>query len=244
MMLLDPSSGKHLVHSASDLTAFLEWEALTALNLQALSDLTLAAQRVLPDPVAERVRLVQAGKRKMPMNCFETVAHATLKRQRLKIVHHNRERDDRVEREISPLQLVQYRDNWYVDAVCHLRRGIRCFGIDAIESAEVLDTPADEVDIATLRKALGASYGIFGGDPKGWARIRFSPKRALWVEHEEWHPLQRKTMLKDGSLELEFPYSDEREVLADVLSFGPDARVMAPPDLKKQYKQLVAQMAR
>lgn len=49
MMLLGESDASRLVHSASDLTSFLECEALTALNLQALSDLDLAAKRISPD---------------------------------------------------------------------------------------------------------------------------------------------------------------------------------------------------
>ncbi len=44
MMLLQ-SDRSQLVHSASDLTAFLECEALIALNLKAFSDRDLAAQR-------------------------------------------------------------------------------------------------------------------------------------------------------------------------------------------------------
>lgn len=204
----------------------------------------LRKQGVEPDWVAQRVRLVQAGKRTQQPECFETVAMATLERKRLRILHHNRERNEKLIRDISPQQLVHYRDNWYVDARCHLRRDIRCFGIDAIESAEVLDTPADEIDIGTLRNSLGASYGIFGGQPKDWAKVRFNAKRARWVANEEWHPQQRQTLAKDGSLELEFPYSDEREVLSDILSYGPDVEVIAPQPLKRRYKALAAEMAK
>lgn len=205
-------------------------------------DEMLRRQGVDPGRVAERVRVVHAGKRQLPLKCFERVAQATLARRRIRIVHHNRERDERVEREISPQQLVLYRDNWYVDARCHLRRDIRCFGIDAIESAELLDTEADEVDTKALRRALGASYGIFGGVPKDWATVRFSPRRALWVRHEEWHPEQRQRLLKDGSLELSVPYSDEREMLADVLRHGADAQVISPAGLRRQYREMLSRM--
>jgi predicted RecB family nuclease len=49
MMMLLQSDRSQLVHSASDLTAFLECEALIALNLKALSDPALAALRVADD---------------------------------------------------------------------------------------------------------------------------------------------------------------------------------------------------
>ncbi len=70
-----------------------------------------------------------------------------------------------VERDISPQQLIHYRDNWYVDAWCHLRKDVRSFAIDAIQSAEILDTPAKELDLAAMRQQLDASYGIFAGTP-------------------------------------------------------------------------------
>ena len=55
MMLLSESDASRLIHSASDLTSFLECEALTALNLKALSDPVLASKRIPPD---EGTRLV------------------------------------------------------------------------------------------------------------------------------------------------------------------------------------------
>ncbi len=202
----------------------------------------LGKQGLDPQVLAERMRLVHAGKRRFDRAHFETVAKATMARKRLRIVHFNRERGERTEREISPQQLVHYRDNWYVDARCHLRREIRCFAIDAIEQAQMLQTDAVEVDQDQLRAAMGASYGIFAGSPRGWARLKFSPQRARWVRHEQWHPDQRQKLLADGSLELELPYSDERELLGDVLRFGADVQVLAPPELRARFAHVVQAM--
>ena len=74
------------------------------------------------------------------MKAFETVALATISRKCLRITH-LRERGEKVTRTISPQQLVDYRDNWYVDAWCHLRKGFRSFGVDAIEEVEILSEP-------------------------------------------------------------------------------------------------------
>jgi predicted DNA-binding transcriptional regulator YafY len=202
----------------------------------------LGKQGLDPDVLAERIRLVHAGKRQFSMAHFETLAKATLERKRLRIVHFNRERGQRTEREISPQQLVHYRDNWYVDARCHLRREIRCFGVDAIEQAEILDADAVEVDKDQLRLALGESYGIFAGSPRNWACLKFSPQRSRWVRNEQWHPDQRQVMAADGSLQLEVPYSDERELLGDVLRFGPDVEVLGPPELQDRFVQMLGAM--
>ena len=204
----------------------------------------LERQGLAPRQMAERIRLVHAGKRQLPLAHFQTVAKATFERRRLRIVHFNRQRGDRTEREISPQQLVHYRDNWYVDARCHLRKDIRCFSVDTIEACEILDTPADEVDTEQLRASMSASYGIFGGAPKGWARLRFTAERARWVRNEQWHPDQKSVVHKDGTLELELPYSDERELLGDVLRYGQDVEVLAPAALRGQIANVAIEIVR
>jgi predicted DNA-binding transcriptional regulator YafY len=92
--------------------------------------------------VAKRVRIVHAGKRLVAPQSFEAVASATMARKRVKIQHFNRQSGKTLEREISPQRLVHYRDNWYVDAWCHLRDDLRQFSVDAISSFEVMDAKA------------------------------------------------------------------------------------------------------
>lgn len=189
---------------------------------------------------ARKVRLVHAGKRMPPMSCFDTVAFATFSDRQLQITHFSRQTGLSLDRTISPLRLVHYRDNWYVDAWCHLRGGIRSFSVDAITRAEVHDTPVIEVDEDQLTAILQSSYGIFTGKPKDWAVLRFSVIRSRWVQQEQWHPDQVTRLLPDGQLELEIPYSDERELIGDVLRFGADVEVIRPVELRKRIASVLA----
>ena len=187
--------------------------------------------------VAKRIRIVNAGKRIVIAKSFEAVAAATLARKRLKIWHFGRQNGNTTEREVSPQRLVHYRDNWYLDAWCHLRDDIRSFSIDAITRLEVLDAAAKEVANKRIDEVVGAGYGIFGGAPKAWATLKFTPERARWVAGETWHPNQRSVTEADGSYVLEIPYSDERELIGDLLRFGADVEVLAPPDLCSRIKR-------
>ena len=186
--------------------------------------------------VANRVRMTFAGKRGLELKAFEVVALATITRKRLKITHLNRQRSERVERTISPQELVHYRDNWYIDAWCHLRNGIRSFGVDAIEEVEILTEAAYEVATPDLRKVTQSSYGIFAGQPVAWAVLRFSKHRAQWVEGELWHPEQMATREPDGCYLLKVPYSDDRELLGDILRFGADVQVLEPKELRAKVQ--------
>ena len=192
--------------------------------------------------LSERVRVVHAGKRKMPLKSFEMVAKATVDRKQIEIVHHNRQSGVSVKRIISPQQLIHYRDNWYVDSWCHLRGGVRSFSIDAIEHSTLLEHDAKTIDREQLRKIMQDGYGIFGGQAKAWAELKFTPERARWVQHEEWHPDQKGTIHKDGSYTLELPYSDDRELIGDILRIGPDVKVLGPASLVNHIKVALEKM--
>lgn len=81
------------------------------------------------------------------------------------------------------------------------------------------------------------AYGIFTGKPIAWARLRFTAERARWIKRELWHPLQETRVHADGSYELSIPYSDDREILGDILRFGPDVQVLAPQVLRLKVQQ-------
>ena len=184
------------------------------------------------EDIAKRIRIVHAGKRAVIVKSFEEVAAATLARKRMRITHYSRQNDKTTEREVSPQRLVYYRDNWYVDAWCHLQDDVRCFSIDAISRVSILATPAKEVSAKTIDQSVGEGYGIFGGSPKGWAKLLFTPERARWVAQEHWHPKQRSQTLADRSYVLEIPYSDARELVGDLLRYGADVEVLEPAELR------------
>jgi predicted DNA-binding transcriptional regulator YafY len=208
---------------------------------QRLDDM-LNHQGLDPQQLTQRVRAVSAGKRRMPLATFETIAKAMFERKQARITHHNRLTGETLERTLSPQQLIHYRDNWYLDAWCHLRKDVRSFSIDAVESAIVLEQHAKDIDLAALRKQLDGGYGIFGGVPKDWAELTFSAIRAGWVRHEVWHPQQHGILNSDGSYTLRLPYSDERELIGDILRHGPDVTVTAPFSLRRQVQEQIERM--
>ena len=186
------------------------------------------------EEVQRRIRILTVGAREFHLDHFQSVGSALLRRKRLVIRYHARGTDETLDREISPQRLVHYRDNWYLDAWCHLRDGLRAFSVDAIEKAEILDKRAKDVADKRLNEVLGSGYGIFSGDQVSWATLRFSPERARWVAAERWHSKQIGSVLKDGSYELKVPYSDDRELIMDIMKYGGDCTVVSPQALVKR----------
>ena len=192
------------------------------------------------DQVRERIRLLNLASRPVDPQFFEVVSSALLARRRLALRHYNRVRDEESEREVSPQRLVYYRDNWYLDAWCHLRGGLRSFGLSGVRRAQMLDRRARNVPERLLDAELGAGYGIFAGRRTSRARLRFSATRARWVADERWHPQQRGDWDTDGSYVLEVPYSDSRELLMDILRHGAEVEVLAPASLRREVVDALA----
>lgn len=202
----------------------------------------LTHQGLDPEQLTQRVRALSAGKRRLPLASFETIAKATFERKQVQVRHHNRLTGETLERALSPQQLIHYRDNWYVDAWCHLRKGVRSFSIDAIEAAVILDQAAKDIDLRAMRQQLDGGYGIFAGSPKDWAELKFNAARAGWVQHEVWHPQQQGVLHTDGSYTLRVPYSDERELVGDILRFAEDVEVLGPPNLRQRVQDHLQRM--
>ncbi len=191
------------------------------------------------DDIARRIRILSAAARPYAPQHFQHIAAALMERRRLSIQYAARSNGDTSQREISPQRLTHYRDNWYLDAWCHLRDELRSFAVDAIKAVKTMDAAAQEIPEAELDAALGTGYGIFAGAEVQWATLLFTPERARWVAAEHWHPEQESTFLDDGSYQLRLPYSDDPELIMDILKYGPDCEVVGPAGLRAKVVGLL-----
>jgi len=183
------------------------------------------------EEIKNRVRIERIGAKKINLSSFQDIGSALVKRRRLLINYHSRGRDEFNQREVSPQRLVYYRDNWYLDAYCHLKNALRSFSVDAISKVAVLEVLSKDVSSEALDEELSAGYGIFAGKNIDWAKLKFTPERAKWVSNEVWHPNQIGRFLESGYYELSIPFSDERELLMDILKYGSDIEVIGPETL-------------
>ncbi|MEO5347686.1 MAG: WYL domain-containing protein [Magnetococcus sp. YQC-9] len=57
------------------------------------------------------------------------------------------------------------------------------------------------------------------------------------MAHESWHPEQKGAFDAEGRWVLSFPYSNDTELLMDILRHGPDAEVLEPPELRAEIQK-------
>lgn len=185
-------------------------------------------------PIERKIKLVHFAPRKVEPKHFQLVVGALLESRRLVLQYWSRDRQTETERVISPQQLVHYRENWVLDAWCHRRNALRSFALDAIQSVRVLDETAVEISEEEMQDYFRGGYGIFAGAAKYRARLKFTPERAQWVGEEVWHHDQASRYLDDGSYVLEVPYSNDQELLMDLLRHCPEVEVLAPAALREK----------
>jgi len=230
----------HALLTMQQLLANLDASGLLGPHIQPLmSRLTnlLGSARHPAEEVRKRVKLIPLCARRVSLDPFAAVGSALLRRQRLHIHYYAKSNDQVTERIISPQRLVYYRENWYLDAWCHLRNNLRSFAVDGMQQVETLEESAQEVEDSRLDGELGSGYGIFSGSKLKRAKLRFSPERARWIALEQWHPKQRGKLQKNGQYLLEIPYADDRELIMDILRHVPEVEVMEPAELRQKVQE-------
>ena len=193
----------------------------------------LSAADDTPEDVRARVRLLSSASKRISSPHFETVARAAVKSRRLKIMYYTRSRNERSERTVSPQVIVHYKENWYLIAWCHKADGLRMFALDAIEGAALLNEEALIVPKNQVEDAIGRDFGIYSGKERQWAKLLFTARQTPWVKSETWHPEQIGEIMEDGAYLLIIPYSDIRELMLEILRYGPDVSVLSPPELRQ-----------
>jgi len=106
------------------------------------------------------------------------------------------------------------------------------FAVDAIKSSTLSSERARDMPEKYLKAALESGYGIFSGRRTRIARLRFSAAQARWVSSESWHPQQKATWDKKGNYHLRFPYSNDPELVMDLLRHIPEVEVLGPKSLR------------
>ena len=106
-------------------------QALTAQSdgalAEALGDLGPRLKGLVGERVDHlgRIRVLRQASRKLDDATFRTVTGAVLERKRLSFSYRARSTGEGSVRTTSPQRLTHYRDNWYLDAFDHDKRGLR-----------------------------------------------------------------------------------------------------------------------
>jgi predicted DNA-binding transcriptional regulator YafY len=135
-----------------------------------------------------------------------------------------------------PLHLVFYRSNWYLIALNKDR--LRTYALARILEVDRLPEQRDHREYQEkILEILETPFGIFTTDEDGLletVRLRFSPELTPYIETVILHPRQESEKCEDGGLILSFASFVTPELVAEILKYGPEVRVLSPDSLRER----------
>jgi predicted DNA-binding transcriptional regulator YafY len=161
-----------------------------------------------------------------------SIADALARRRRVRFRY--RSAQGRVgRREVDPYALLFRGGNWYLIGRDQARDDVRAFRLSRL-GGPVKDAgearPAPE-GFEAAKHVQAGPWGL--GEPQATARVAFSPKVAPWAVPSTTGARPMGTT-PDGWVEVEVPSGGTDPFVAWVLSFGPDARLVAPRSLRDE----------
>lgn len=143
-------------------------------------------------------------------------------------------------RTIEPYHAVRYEGDWYIIGFCHLRDDIRTFSIARIEDVRILDRKVSLSPGFDFHSLMGSHFGIH------WSRegeyrvsIRFDASVADYIRERQWHPSQCLEEQENGDIILSMRVNHLLEVKRWVLSWGKNAQVLEPGELRDDIRDTV-----
>lgn len=172
---------------------------------------------------------------------FAALSDAIRESRRLEIEHPGTE-GKYWQRVIDPYRLFYADGFWYVLSWDCGKRDIRTFALDRIRKVEwkgeyFLKKP--DFDIDAYMATSWKQYSL--GEPEEVV-IRFSKDVAGLIKRKKWHPTQRIMERKDGSLDFSVTVAGTDEIMRWVLSWGKDARAIAPKGLAERLRREIREI--
>ena len=175
---------------------------------------------------------------------WELLAQAARERRTVWMRYHAIYKDEVQERKVDPYLLRCYRGDWYLIGHDHRTGHIPIFNLARIRELRKTKKTFVVRDDFDPEAYLRGTFQVSERPERHKVRIQFFDFAARLVAEKLWHPTQKLTHRKDGSVVLEMTLADLDEVAAWTLSFGPAARVLAPAALRQQVAASAQQVVR
>ena len=186
---------------------------------------------IKPSWIDRRISIVEHHKTSISSDIWEAVADALQRSQTIKIDYHKPGGEART-RLVDPYHLVNYKGEWYLTGLCHLREKVLTFAVSRMGKASVTSKgfvyPAD----FDFDRFAASRFGIFSGEKEYRVRLEFAPRHTPYVLEREWHPSQSIHLQPDGGVVLELVSSHLFELRQWVMSWGGGVEVLEPIELR------------
>jgi len=189
-----------------------------------------------------------AGATKTDLQLFGKLAEAVLHRREVEFNYRKLGSNKPEKRKIQSYHLGEVDHCWYLIGHDIARQGLRTFAFPRIRAAKASKGTFEVPDDFNGSAYLGTSFGIWidpeRPDFKQEVRIELNGYAARIVQERRWHPSQQVTALNaTGSrVEVRFEIGRLEEMVRWTLSWGSQAKVQEPKELRDQVRAEAAKI--
>ena len=171
----------------------------------------------------------------------ESLYQAIRERRSVAIVYNSFSSGKKIRHRLSPYAVLFRKRAWYVIGRSETFNQILTFRINRIDSLSITQLgytiPAD----FSVQKHLAKSWDVMLG-PDTDVVILFARRIAPLIREVNWHPTQQIQETDKGHLRFEVTVAGWREIGWWVLSWGSEAKVIEPRELREWVAQTVQKM--
>lgn len=176
-----------------------------------------------------------------PTGIRETLLAAARERRPCAIVYARSGADDMDARVIHPYALVHAGGEWYAVGWCAVKKGMRVFRLDRILEAAETDGTFEVPASFDPKEYVHATRVYLAADDVE-VRVRYSPRIARWVRERAAAGMIGWEEEPDGSLVIRHRVADPHWVVSHALTYGAEAEILEPEELREMVREVVRGM--
>lgn len=197
-----------------------------------------------PADELQSVSFKNVGLGKADMVVFNALSGAVLRQHEIEFDYRKPGEKAAGPRRVQPYHLAHRENLWYLVAFDSERHALRTFALPRISNPRVLPTQFVRPPDFSPEKFFANALGVLSGERDYRVVIRFTAAVADRVREREWHESQEWRDLPDGGVELKLRLGALPEIERWVLTWGRDAEVVQPKELRERLKATATTLAR
>ncbi|MHB8846584.1 MAG: helix-turn-helix transcriptional regulator [Nitrospirota bacterium] len=133
---------------------------------------------------------------------------------------------------VEPYYLLFKENMWYLRGYCRLRKEMRTFALDKIESLDVQEKHyVKNRQVLPTDELAGAFHVVLDGEPVDVV-LRFDAKVKQYILRQKWVPSQTEKELPDGRLEVKVRVNGFAGLKPWIYRWIPHVEVVGPKELR------------
>lgn len=183
------------------------------------------------------------GLGKTDLAVFNALSSAVLRQEEVAFSYRKPGAPKKSERRVRPYHLANRENLWYLIGYDLERQALRTFALPRIAQVVVTGQSFTRPADFSPEKFFASALGVLGGAGDYRVVVRFDAAVAERIREREWHESQEMRELPRGALELRLRLGALTEVEQWVLSWGANAEVVAPAELRASIRRTAAALA-